>query len=103
MVSSTRLALTFLWAHHLFQVGKDVILYAILRSELPVARAKIVSIDPNRIVGGQPLGNEYCEVLVNLVMKRDAMLPRPYGEIQTMTSADKMSIAWPLNKVMART
>jgi hypothetical protein len=70
-----------------------------------MARAKIVSIDPNRIVGGQPLGkeNEYCEVLVNLVMKRDAMLPRPYGEIQTMTSADKVSIARPLNKVMAKT
>jgi hypothetical protein len=102
VVSSTRLALTFLWAHHLFQVGKDVILYAILRSELPMARAKIVSIDPNCIVGGQPLGkeNEYCEVLVNLVMKRDAMLPRPY---QTMTSADKVSIARPLNKVMAKT
>jgi hypothetical protein len=70
-----------------------------------MARAKIVSIDPNCIVGGQPLGkeNEYCEVLVNLVMKRDAMLPRPYGEIQTMTSADKVSIARPLNKVMAKT
>jgi hypothetical protein len=103
VVSSTRLSLTFLWAHHLFQVGKYVILYAILRFDLPVVRAKIVSIDPNRNVGGQPLGNEYCEVIVNLVMKRDAMLTRPYGEIQTITSADKMRIEWPLNKVMAKT
>jgi hypothetical protein len=100
VVSSTRPALTFLWAHHLFQVGKDVILYAILRSELAVARGTIISTNPSNIVGSQPLGNEYCEVIVNVVMKRDAMLPRPYGEIQTMASALKMNIAWPFNKVI---
>jgi len=38
LVSYTFLALKFLWGHHLFQVGKDVILFAILRSELAVAR-----------------------------------------------------------------
>lgn len=76
-----------------------MILFAILRSELPVARATVISTNPNTLVGGQVLGNEYCEVVVNAVMKRDAMLPRPYDEIQTMASALKMSIAWPYNKV----
>ena len=100
MVSYTFLALKFLWAHHLFHVGKDVILFAILRSELAVARGTVISTNPNTMVGGQPLGNEYCEVVVNVVMRRDAMLPRTYGEMQTMASALKMSIAWPYNKVI---
>uniref|UniRef100_J3NCL5 Transposase Tnp1/En/Spm-like domain-containing protein n=1 Tax=Oryza brachyantha TaxID=4533 RepID=J3NCL5_ORYBR len=81
-------------------VGKDVILFTILRSELPAARGTVISINPNTMVGGQPLGNEYCEVVVNVVMKRDAMLPRSYGDMKTMASALKMSIAWPYNKVI---
>ena len=100
MVSSTCLALTLLWVHHLFQVGKDVILYAILRSESPVARGTVISTNPNTIVGGQPLGNEYCEVVVNVVMKSEAMLPRSYGEMLSMASALNMNIAWPFNKVI---
>jgi hypothetical protein len=87
-------ALKFLCVHHLFQVGKDVILYAILRSELAVARGTVISTNPNTMVGGQCLGNEYCEVIVNVVMRRDAMLPRAYGNMETMASALKMSIAW---------
>jgi hypothetical protein len=77
-----------------------VILYAILRSEGAVARGTVISTNPNNVVGGQPLGNEYCEVVVNVVMKRDAMLPRAYGEIQTMATALNMNIAWPFNKVI---
>ena len=94
------LALKFLWEHYLFQVGKDVILFAILRCELAVARGIVISTNPNTMIGGQPLGNEYCEVVVNVVMKRDAMLPRTYGEMETMASALKMTIAWPYNKVI---
>ena len=86
------LALKFLWEHYLFQVGKDVILFAILRSELAVARGTVISTNPNTMVGGQPLRNEYCEVVVNAVMRRDAMLPRTYGEMQTMASALKNGI-----------
>jgi len=52
-----------------------VILFTILRSELAVARGTVargtvISTNPNTMVGGQPLGNEYCEVVVNVVIKR---------------------------------
>jgi hypothetical protein len=77
-----------------------VIVFAILRCELAVARGTIISTNPNTMVEGQSLGNEYCEVVVNVVMKRDAMLPRAYGEMETMASALKMTIAWPYNKVI---
>ena len=56
--------------------GKDVILFAIFRCESAVARGTVTSTNPKTMVGGQPLGNEYCEVVVNVVMKRDAILPR---------------------------
>uniref|UniRef100_I1PJB6 Transposase Tnp1/En/Spm-like domain-containing protein n=1 Tax=Oryza glaberrima TaxID=4538 RepID=I1PJB6_ORYGL len=81
------------------EVGKDVILYAVLRSDTPVAKATIVSIDPSSLVGGQPLGVEFYEVVVNVVLKRDALLPRPYDDMQTMADAQYTSIAWPNNRL----
>ena len=44
--------------HHFLQVGKDVILYAFLRSNLAV-----FSIDPNNMLGGVALGKQYFEVV----------------------------------------
>ncbi|CAN6360755.1 unnamed protein product, partial [Urochloa humidicola] len=35
-------------------VGKEVILYALLRSDQPVAKGTIISTNPNTIVGGKP-------------------------------------------------
>jgi hypothetical protein len=37
---------------------------------------------------------------VNLVLKRDEMLPRPYDDMETMADADMMSIAWPYKRVI---
>ena len=85
--------------HQLLQVGKEVILYAVLRSELPVAKGTIVSTNPTTLVGGQPLGKQYCEVIVSLVLKRDAILPCPHAEMNNMGDALMMAIAWPYKKV----
>jgi hypothetical protein len=51
------------------------------------------------MVGGQPLGKQYCEVVVNLVMKRDAILHRPYDYMESMAGAYMVSIAWPYKRV----
>ncbi|XP_062183468.1 uncharacterized protein LOC133887504 [Phragmites australis] len=85
--------------HHLHQVGNDVILYDILRSDLPVAKATVISTNPNTALGGQPLGRQFCEVVVNVVLKRDAMLPRPYADMEMMADTLSMSIAWPYKKM----
>ena len=85
--------------HHLFQVGKDVILYAMLGTDQAVAKGTIVSTNPTTLVGGQPLGKQYCEVIVSLVLKRDAILPRPHAEMNNMGDALMMAIAWPYKKV----
>ena len=86
--------------NHFDQVGKDVILFALLRSDLPVAKGTIISTRPYTMVGGQALGREFCEVIVTCVLKRDAILPRPYDGMNTMADAKMMSIAWPYKKVI---
>ena len=58
-----------------------------------------MSTDPSTIVGGQSLGVQFYEVVVNVVLKRDALLPRPYDDLKIMADALYMSIAWPNNKV----
>lgn len=67
-------------------VGKDVILYAVTRNDVPVAKATIVSTNPRTTVGGQALGVQYYEVVVNVVLKRDTVLPCPFC-IKTMADA----------------
>jgi len=72
-----------------------VILYDILRPKQSVAKWTIISTNPCSILAGEALGKQYCEVVVNAVMKRDTVLPRPYGDVETMADAHKISIAWP--------
>ncbi|KAJ1279422.1 hypothetical protein BS78_04G155500 [Paspalum vaginatum] len=80
-------------------VGNDVILYALLRSDQPVAKGTIISTNPNTMVEGESLGKQYCEVIITVVLKRDAILPRPYTGVETMLDAHMMSIAWPYKKL----
>ncbi|CAN6342875.1 unnamed protein product, partial [Urochloa humidicola] len=80
-------------------VGKEVILYALLRSDQPVAKGTVISTNPNTIVGGKPLGKQYCELVVNVVMKKDAILPRPQDGMQSMGAAHLMEIAWPYKRL----
>ncbi|CAO2198802.1 unnamed protein product, partial [Urochloa humidicola] len=51
------------------------------------------------MLAGVALGNQYCEVVVNLVLKRDTVLPRPYGDVKTMADAHMLTIAWPYRKL----
>jgi len=82
------------------QVGKDVILYAMLRPEQPMAKGTIISTNPDNKHSGVALGKQYCEVVVNVVLKRDTVLPRPYDGVETMADAYKMPIAWPYQRVI---
>jgi hypothetical protein len=67
---------------------------------VPVAKGTIVSTKPDTIVGGEPIGRQYCEVIVTCVLKRDEVLPRPYGNMQTMADTRMRRLAWPYKKVM---
>ncbi|XP_020399890.1 uncharacterized protein [Zea mays] len=80
-------------------VGREAILYALLRSDQPVAKGIIVSTNPSTIVADLPIGRQFCEVVVTCVLKRDAVLARPYDDMQTMATAHMMSLAWPYKKL----
>jgi hypothetical protein len=71
-----------------------------LRDQL-MAKGTIISIDPSTVLGGVALGKQYCEVVVNVVLKRDALLPHPYGYLEKMGDIDRMSIAWPYKRVIS--
>jgi hypothetical protein len=38
--------------------------------------------NPKTTLGGVALGKHYCEVIVNVVLKRDTILPRPYPGVE---------------------
>ena len=83
------------------QGGRDVILYNVVRSyEVPVAKATVQTKNPRAIVGGTALGVEYCEVVVNHVFMRNAVLPRPYEGVSTILEARGRCIAWPHDRVL---
>jgi len=84
--------------HKPFQVGKEVTLYAMLRPEV-VAKAIVISTNPSNVLGGQPLGRLFCEVVVKVVIKRNTALPRPYGDIETLADAMSMPVQWPYKRV----
>jgi hypothetical protein len=64
-----------------------------------VGKGTIISTRPSTVLGDQPLGREFCEVVVTCVLKRDTVLPRPYTDMEIMANAKMMSIAWPYKKV----
>jgi len=68
-----------------------------------VAKGIIVSTNPSTIVADLPIGRQFCEVVVTCVLKRDAVLARPYDDMQTMATAYMMSLAWPYKKVINET
>jgi hypothetical protein len=85
---------------HILLSCKEVILYSMMRSEVPVAIANIISTDPTTKVGDVPLGREFTQVFVTRVLKRESTLPRPYLGVESMGDALFMPVAWPTNKVI---
>ncbi|XP_066316303.1 uncharacterized protein [Miscanthus floridulus] len=81
------------------QVGMNVILYEVVRSDAHVALGTNISTNPKTIIGCVALGKQYCEVVVNHMPKRDATLPRTYPSVEKMVDAHRLSIAWSYNRV----
>lgn len=77
------------------QQGNEVMLYNVFRDHsIPVAKGTVQSTDRKKIVGGRELGTECCEVVVDYIMKKDAILPRPVGNVTTIGQAQGRTIIW---------
>jgi len=85
----------------LLQIGREVILYPNMKSVQPVAKGKVIATDPSCVLAEQALGRQFCQVMVTVVMKRDAVLPRPYVGVENMVDAKDLVIAWPYNWVIS--
>jgi hypothetical protein len=71
-----------------FRLGNDTKTYYM---------ATVVSVNPNNKLAGVALGTKFCEVIMNVVLRRETLVPRPYAEIKTLEDAVKMPVAWPFN------
>ncbi|KAM0899035.1 hypothetical protein ACQ4PT_021577 [Festuca glaucescens] len=80
-------------------IGMDVLLYSWTGPESPVAKATVLSVDPDALVGGEPLGPTTYDVIVNVAIKRDATLPYQYDDLRYIGDAVTRSIAWPSSKL----
>ena len=72
-----------------------------MSSDEKVAKAIVVSVNPNNMLAGEALGKKFCEVIVDLVFKGETLVPCPYADIKTLRDAVKMPLAWPFNRVMS--
>lgn len=74
--------------------SKDVIV-----TDEQLAQATVLSVDPDTIVGGEPLGPGTYEVIVNVAIKRDTILPYQCEDLLYIRDAVTRSIAWPSSKI----
>nr|GEW91804.1 hypothetical protein [Tanacetum cinerariifolium] len=58
------------------RVGAEVYIKSIFNSTMIVAKGRIQSLDPNEIVGGEVPGPNWCELSVQVPIKRDEHLVR---------------------------
>ncbi|KAH6801006.1 hypothetical protein C2S52_001470 [Perilla frutescens var. hirtella] len=82
------------------QVGARVTLKSIFDQSKVVAEGCLHSIDPNVEVGGQLLGEKWCEVHVKVALQPEEPLIRPYDYCQTVQDAPGQMVAWPCNLVI---
>jgi len=68
--------------------------------DVAVAKAAVQTKNPRAIVAGTALSVQFCEVVVNHVFVRNAVLPRPYQGVTTILEARGRCIAWPHDRVM---
>jgi hypothetical protein len=71
-----------------------------MTSNEKVAKATVVSINPNNKLADEALRTKFYEVIVNIVLKHETLVPRPYAEIKTLGDFVQMPIAWPFNQVI---
>ncbi|XP_071714432.1 uncharacterized protein [Rutidosis leptorrhynchoides] len=77
------------------QVGKEVHLKSINYPTLIVAKGRLRSLDPLTVVGGIKIGPGRGEVHVQVAIKSDQAVIRPFEFVTTMIEATGVTIAWP--------
>jgi hypothetical protein len=66
-----------------------------------VATARIISLDPERMIGTHALGEDWCKVYIIQLHVCDEKLIRPHSMLKTIRDAHGSPIAWPVSLVCA--
>ncbi|CAI9102765.1 OLC1v1001085C1 [Oldenlandia corymbosa var. corymbosa] len=77
------------------QVGQYVYLKPFADPNQLVAKGRIESLDPCTEVGGLPIGINWCQVLVEVIIISDAPLIKGYNHYVTVQDAHGDLVAWP--------
>ncbi|CAN1133620.1 hypothetical protein LINPERHAP2_LOCUS7778 [Linum perenne] len=82
-----------------FDTLSQEISYVILKSlqspDVDVAKGSIMSKNSKAVVGDKELGEGFYEIFVEIPIKVNEPLVRPYGSFQTIGDAVGQTIAWP--------
>ncbi|XP_071712569.1 uncharacterized protein [Rutidosis leptorrhynchoides] len=76
------------------KVGDEVFLHNIVTYE-KVAKAWLRSMDPTTEVGGIEIGEDWCSVEVQAIIKRGSLLVRPFDLFMRVGDAGGACVAWP--------
>lgn len=66
-----------------------------LDSSKLVAKGRIESLDPLKLIGHEELGQNWCEVKINVAMNFEEPLIRSMENVKFIGDAIGRSIAWP--------
>ncbi|XP_071686640.1 uncharacterized protein [Rutidosis leptorrhynchoides] len=81
------------------QVGKEVYIKSIGDPTLVVAKGWLCSLDPLTVVGGIEIGTDLGEVNIQVAIKRDEQLIRPFDLVNKIVEATGVVIAWPCSLI----
>ncbi|CAI9099435.1 OLC1v1036261C1 [Oldenlandia corymbosa var. corymbosa] len=79
-----------------FQVDQYVYLKTFADPLKPVAKGRIESLDPSAEVGGLPIGVNWCQVYIEVIIVPDAPLIRGYNHYVSVQDAHGDLVTWPL-------
>ncbi|XP_071727841.1 uncharacterized protein [Rutidosis leptorrhynchoides] len=93
--STTPQGLTVVNVAPLLKVGDEVFLHNILNPSEKVGRGWLRTLDPTEVIGGVEIGDDWCGVHLQHVLKKGADVVRPFDLIKKVEDATGVTIAWP--------
>ncbi|XP_071692635.1 uncharacterized protein [Rutidosis leptorrhynchoides] len=77
------------------QVGDEIFLHNILNPSEKVGRGWLRIMDPTEVIGGVDIGDDWCAVHLQHVLKKGVDVVRPFDPVKKVEDATGVTIAWP--------
>ncbi|XP_071692640.1 uncharacterized protein [Rutidosis leptorrhynchoides] len=77
------------------KVGDEIFLHNILNPSEKVGRGWLRIMDPTEVIGGVDIGDDWCAVHLQHVLKKGVDVVRPFDPVKKVEDATGVTIAWP--------